>query len=264
VQVNGKKVRKGHCVSVGQLVQVQLPSTERARPEPGIRIDLVLTRDDLVVVDKPAGLPSAGLRGNSDNTLAGALVARFPEMASVGFGALEPGLLHRLDTFTSGLLIAARSEQAFLALRKALSQGRLSKRYQAIVTGGHIPDAGLIDANIEPHPNNRRKVLVTSITSRRGRPSQTNFRILERHSDLTLLELSLGAAYRHQVRAHLAFMGWPIVGDTLYGGHPAAGLAPARHALHACYIRCAGASIRDFEVTSGLPGDMLRCLGAET
>jgi 23S rRNA pseudouridine1911/1915/1917 synthase len=224
-------------------------------------LDLVLVRGDLVIVNKPAGVPTAALRDNHTGALAGAVLAAFPEMRDVGFGPLEPGLVHRLDTFTSGLVIFARSANSFDNLRRALISGGLIKRYLAVVASTETPDKGSIDANLEPHPKSRRKVLVSPPDSRHGRPASIEFRTLQSTSRRALLEVSVGPAYRHQIRALLGFVGWPVVGDELYGAPPCSEVAPQRHALHASYIRCEGKTIEPFEVSSRLPTDMSSLLG---
>jgi 23S rRNA pseudouridine1911/1915/1917 synthase len=156
--------------------------------------------------------------------------------------------VHRLDTFTSGLLLAARSRAAFDNLKRALREGRLGKRYLAVVEAGTLPTEGAIDVALGPHPKNKRKV--------------APYRIAERHGDLALLELSVGAAYRHQIRAHLASIGHPLLGDELYGGTPSVHLVPGRHALHASYLACSEPDLEPFEARAALPDDMRRLLEA--
>ena len=262
VEIDGNPGKKGMRLRAGQRVSVQVPRQSPLEPQPELPLELRLERTDLVVVDKPAGMPSGTVRPGDRDTLAAALLGRFPEMRGVGFNDREPGLVHRLDTFTSGLLLAARSQEVFGAIRDALLQGQLSKRYAAVVVDRDVPASCNIDAPLGPHPTNRRKVTVLPDDSRDGRPRVTHFRVVQRQRGLALLELTVGAAYRHQIRAHLASRGWPIVGDTLYGAEPCTDLAPGRHALHACYMRCTGSRVPDFEVESPLPSDMVDLLGA--
>jgi len=263
LQVDGRRVRKSQIVEAEQLITLQVPEPARAEPEPDAQLELVLIRPDLVVTNKPAGMPSGAVPGKTHGTLAGALLARFPEIANVGFGPLEPGLVHRLDTFTSGLLVAARTQAAFMILRRLLGQGQLIKRYLAIVENAGLPEAGIVDANLEPHPHNRRKVLASRPTSGHGRPARLEFRVCEQRGGLSLLELSTGPAYRHQVRALLAFAGWPILGDTLYGASASQDLPPNRHALHACYVRAeTSPDMPGFTVECELPEDLSRLFRA--
>ena len=118
-----------------------------------------------------------------------------------------------------------------------------------------LPPEGKIEAPLLPHPKNRRKV----VTDPAGRPSSTSYRVVERHGDLALLEITVGPAYRHQVRVHLASIGHPLMGDELYGGIPSPHLSRERHALHACYLGCDAPDLEPFEARAPLPGDM-RCL----
>lgn len=262
VEIDGNPGKKGMRLRAGQRVSVRVPGHVPLQAQPELFLDLRLVRTDLVVVDKPAGMPSGAVRSGDRDTLAAALLGRFPEMRGVGFNEHEPGLVHRLDTFTSGLLLAARSQEVFGVLRDALVRGQLSKRYAAVVVDRDVPASCSIDAPLEPHRTNRRKVSVLPDDSRDGRLAVTRFSVVRRQRGLALLDVSVGAAYRHQIRAHLASRGWPIVGDTLYGAEPCAELAPGRHALHACYMRCTGSRVPDFEVESPLPSDMVELLGA--
>ena len=261
VQLDGRRVRKGTLVRAGQTISLQLPPPDAAAPDPEAPLELVLVRNDVVVVDKPAGMPTAALRTSTSGTLAGALIARFPELTGIGFGPREPGLIHRLDTYTSGLVIAARSQAAFAAFRSAMAQGRLTKKYLAIIDNDDaLPERGYIDAPLAPHPKNRRKVAVLARSHQGSRSVRTHFRVVESRGDLILLEVSVGRAYRHQIRAHLAWRGWPILGDVLYGGRSHASLSAGRHALHASYVRCETEAIERFEVSSALPADMRAAL----
>ncbi len=256
VRLDSLPAKKGAFVHAGQHIEVELPPPDAAFPEPELELTLLLVRHDLVVADKPAGMPSAALRSSDRGTLAGALLGRFPEMAGVGYGPREPGLVHRLDTFTSGLVLAARNASTFDALRRALSNGQLVKRYLAIAPNAALPDSGVIETRLGPHPNNRRKVMVMADDASGGRHSRTEYCVLERRPPLCLVELTAGAAYRHQIRAHLASEGSPILGDQLYGAEACPELGHLRHALHASQIRCDAADVANFEVTSRLPADM--------
>lgn len=262
VSIDGYPGKKGMLLRAGQRVSVRMPDAEEVEPQPELPLDLCLVRSDLVVVDKRAGMPSGAVRPGDRDTLAAALLGRFPEMRGVGFSPREPGLVHRLDTFTSGLLVAARSQATFHALRDALDNGQLVKRYLALVVDRDVPATSTVHAALGPHRTNRRKVTVLEGNAAYyGRPATTNLTVLERGSGFALLEIRVGAAYRHQIRAHLAHKGWPIVGDEIYGAEPCPELGPGRHALHACYMRCAGARVPDFEVESRLPNDMAELLG---
>jgi len=266
VTVAGRPASKGEPARPGDEITVLLSADDRPRPEPDLALDVRLETPHLVVVSKPAGQPSAPLRGEA-GTLAGALLGRYPEMAGVGHSPREPGIIHRLDTFTSGLVVAARSEDAFTRLHHALRQGALSKRYLAIVASDAVTEeAGSIDAVIAPDRKNPKRVLVGEAATvrsgkNRARAALTRFRVVERAGAWTLLELSVSRALRHQIRAHLAHSGCPIAGDAVYGGPPASELGE-RHALHASYVAWAGDDTIDgFALEDPLPPDMAALLG---
>lgn len=240
VRLDGRRVRKGDRVHEGGTLELREPprsSRFAAEPDPSVPLVIVYEDSDLVVVDKPGGVPSNPLRVSERGTIAQGLLARFPEMAEVGFSPREPGLVHRLDVGTSGLLIAARNRESFEALRRSLAEGRWDKRYLALVTGR--PDTRVVvDAGISNHPGDPQKVLVSAdpleASRLSARTARTDVRTIERFADCTLVEAEARHARRHQVRAHLAFAGHPIVGDRLYGGPEEPGLE--RHFLHASRI----------------------------
>ena len=235
-------------------VEVSELEDESPPAEPELELDVRLERPDLVVVAKPAGMPTVPLAPGERGTLAGALVARYPEMRAFGYRAREPGVVHRLDTLTSGLVVAARTRSAFDELVQALKLGELQKRYLALVHGEGLPPAGSIDLPLAPDHKDGSRVRVVDLKARYAHPAITYFRVLEQGSGLALLELDAGPAFRHQIRAHLAASGYPIVGDRQYGGEQHPGL-PGRHALHASYVAWAGDGARNFEVATEVPAE---------
>lgn len=256
VTVNGTVATKGQPAAPGCRVDVHLDGGASVPVEPDAPLTVLLERPDLVVVDKPAGQPCAPLRGEG-GTLASALIARYPEMCLVGYSPREPGMLHRLDNDTSGLVVAARGPSAFDALRRALVAGAIDKRYLAIVEAPNVPESGVIDAPIGPDPKGGAAVRVYSgDTPRSARSARTEFRVIER-GVRTLLEVRVSRAYRHQIRAHLAHAGLPILGDVLYGS-PAARRQASRHALHASHVAWAGdGTLAEFAATAPLPADLV-------
>ncbi|MGF1465253.1 MAG: RluA family pseudouridine synthase [Sandaracinaceae bacterium] len=237
VRVNGRRVRKGARLAAGDSIELaRLPPPKDFVPRPAPELGLAVRHEDphVVVVDKPGGQPSHPLRPDERATLANALVARYPEMVGVGYALREAGLLHRLDNGTSGVLVAARDRPAFEALRHQLRSGGMDKRYLALVSGPYEgPD--VIDVPIAPHPADPRRVHVSVRASPRARLAATYVRVVRSIGERTLLEVRAAVATRHQVRAHLASVGYPLLGDWLYGGEPGEGLE--RHFLHASELR---------------------------
>ena len=261
VTVDGRPARAGAPAVAGTRIDVA-PTDERPIAEPGLPLDVRLEMPALLVVHKPASQPTAPLGAGETGTLANALVGRYPELLGIGHRPREPGLVHRLDTETSGLLVVARRVDSFEALARALKSGRLVKRYLAITAASAVPASGVIEGALGPDPTRRGRVRVVPEPSREyARDATTSYRVLEKSGEFTLLELTAARAFRHQIRAHLASIGAPLVGDALYGGAPWPDRG-ARHALHASYVAWAGdRTAPSFAVNAELPADMRRLLG---
>jgi 23S rRNA pseudouridine1911/1915/1917 synthase len=257
VQVGGRRASKGARLLAGDVVRAPLdfgfaPASEAAP------LDVRLERADLVVVEKPAGQPTAPLAPGETGTLGGALLARYPEMRGIGYREREPGIIHRLDTRTSGLVIAARTQLAFEVLRDALRAHRLDKRYLAIVEAAGLPDEVRIDLPLALERGGSGRVLaVTPGADVKGAVECLSVvRVLERRGRFALVDVAASRAFRHQVRVHLSAAGWPIAGDREYGGARREALA-ARHALHASHVAWAGDErVPAFAVDSPLPADL--------
>lgn len=267
VRRNGRRARKGDLVEAGDEVAVELPETlsTEAIPEPEAPLVVLLETDEVLVLDKPAGQPTAPIEPGEKGTLANALVGRYPELADIGYSPREPGLLHRLDTDTSGIVVAARTKKAFDALSAALKEGRLEKRYLLVCEGENLADTGTIEIPIAPHPKDRRRVYPCihprDVVRYAPRPATTSYQVLRRVGELALVEARAPKAVRHQVRAHMAAIGHPLVGDVLYGGKEIPGLS--RHALHASYVKWTGdATVPAFEIRSELPEELASLLGS--
>lgn len=272
VRVNGRRPRKGDPLVEGAEVVVEgaLPPQD-FDPIPAREMGLTVRHEDasIVVVDKPAGVATHPLRPEERDTLANAVIARFPETRGVGFHRREPGLLHRLDTDTSGLVIIARDAATFEALRAQTKSGEITKRYLALVEG-EVGADGVVELPLVPHRKDPKRVEVVTehVRLRAGtktHPATTRYRVARRFEGFTLLEVELTAGYRHQVRAHLESIGHPLVGDALYRG-PAVpeelGVSLDRHFLHASDVLLrhpqTGAELR---VVSPLPEDLAAVLG---
>jgi len=241
VRVSGRRAKKSHKVVAGDWIEVRDvpgPVDFDAAPDPNLQLEVLLETDAYVVVDKAAGVPSHPLREGELGTVANALVARYPEMRGVGYSKREPGIIHRLDTDTSGVMLAARNQEAFEALRSQLKAGEIEKRYLARCQGV-VPAPITIDHPIANDPRDRRKVRVCTdareIKRLRAQPARTEVLASTPAAHGSLVELRANNARRHQIRAHLAAIGHPLLGDTLYGGPPLE--PPNRHLLHAQSIR---------------------------
>jgi 23S rRNA pseudouridine1911/1915/1917 synthase len=240
VRINGRRAKKGDPLVPGDRVELEelpIPTDFTAAPDPDLPLAVVYEDARLVAVDKPPQVPSHPLRPDERGTVAGALAARYPEMRSVGYSPREPGIVHRLDTDTSGLLVAARDEATFDALRSDLKAGRWEKRYTAMVSG-HLGAPRIVDFPLCRDPQDRRRVLACLLESEvlryEARPAETELLSAEPIGPHTLVEVRARTASRHQIRAHLAALGHPLVGDALYEGPSLEGLS--RHFLHASRI----------------------------
>ncbi len=263
VRVNGRRSPKGATVVEGDRITLVIEEVSKgdapATPEPDAPLLVLHTSSSVLVVDKPARQPSAPIRAGEIGTLANALVGRYPELAGVGYSAREPGLLHRLDTDTSGLVVVARTAAAFEALKQALKGEALVKEYLLVCRGEGLPDEGTIAFPLTNHPKDQRRVYPCAhprdVIRYAPRPASTAYRVLRRSGVFALVEATVSRALRHQIRAHFSAILHPLVGDELYGGEAVPGLS--RHALHAS--RVAHQTVdRDlvFDVSSPLPAEL--------
>ncbi|HEX2273815.1 MAG TPA: RluA family pseudouridine synthase [Acidimicrobiales bacterium] len=220
VRVDGAPatVRSRRLVS-GEVVEVDLPEREEAGslvPDPDVAVPVVAADDHVIVVDKPAGLVVHPGAGHSTGTLVHGLLARWPEVAGVGDPS-RPGIVHRLDAGTSGLLVAARSPLAYSSLVAQLAARTVERRYLALVWGWLEAPAGVVDAPVGRAARDRTQMAVSA----GGREARTQYRVAGRYDDpvpVSLLECWLETGRTHQIRVHLAAIGHPLVGDSRYGG----------------------------------------------
>jgi 23S rRNA pseudouridine1911/1915/1917 synthase len=230
--VNGRAASPADRISPGDVVEFDLPSAQPLAPAPeAIPLQVVYEDADLLVVMKPAGMVVHPAAGHHSGTLVHALLGRGGVWSTVG-GEARPGIVHRLDKGTSGLLIAARTDTAHRALAAQLADRTLARTYLAIVTGRVKDEAGVLEGPIARDPRNRKRMAVVA----GGRAARTRYQVLERLHGHTLLRCDLETGRTHQVRVHLAALGHPVAGDPDYGSKPAAG-APARPMLHAWRLR---------------------------
>jgi 23S rRNA pseudouridine1911/1915/1917 synthase len=254
IRVNGRRAPKGARLRRGDVVTLPaLPAS--IAPEPALSLAIAHEDDALVAVEKPGGMPGHALDPRQRGTAAAFLVARYPEMGRVG-DPLAPGLVHRLDTGTSGLLLAARTPDAHGAVRAALAARAVEKRYQAVVEGRARELDGARIAVALAHDARDRRRMAPATGTARAWPAETAVVVLDVCGARTLLEVTIRTGVTHQVRAHLAYAGHPVAGDALYGGAPA-DLPPGRHALHAARLALPHPSDgRALAIESPLPADL--------
>jgi 23S rRNA pseudouridine1911/1915/1917 synthase len=215
VQVNGRAPGKaGAKLAMGDLLTVHIPPPEPAEPQPeAMPLSIVFEDAHLIVVDKPAGMPVHPGPGHSGHTLVNALLAHCTDLPGIG-GVQRPGIVHRLDKDTSGLIVAAKDEKTHGGLTRQLAERRMHKTYLALVEGHLQPAEAMIDAPIGRDPDRRQRM---SIRHSDGRAAQTRYRVREYVGGYSYVEASPITGRTHQIRVHFASLGHPIVGDAVYG-----------------------------------------------
>ena len=218
VSVEGKSLPKNYRLRGTEEVTVTLPQAEELDLVPqNIPLDIVYEDEDVIVVNKPKGLVVHPAPGHPDGTLVNALLHHCGDSLSGIGGEKRPGIVHRIDRDTSGLIIAAKHDRAHQYLSAQLQDQTLCRVYRCIVTGNLREDSGTVDAPIGRHPTDRKKMAVVA----GGRRAVTHWRVLERFPGFTYVECRLETGRTHQIRVHMAHIGHPILGDTVYGGKKA-------------------------------------------
>jgi 23S rRNA pseudouridine1911/1915/1917 synthase len=261
VRVDGATAGKSDRVRAGAWLEVELPApaapiTVRAEPVPGMRV--VYDDEDIVVVDKPAGVAAHSSPGWTGPTVIGGLAAGGYRISTSG-AAERQGVVHRLDVGTSGLMVVAKSERAYSALKQAFRGRQVDKRYHALVQGHPDPLRGTVDAPIDRHPTHDYKWAVVA----GGKPSITHYDTLEAFRAASLLEISLETGRTHQIRVHMAALRHPCVGDLTYGADPtlAQRLGLTRQWLHAVRLGFEHpVSGQRVDITSDYPPDLAHAL----
>ena len=222
VTLGGVPVRKNHRTTAGDVFSVTLPDAVPARAEAqDIPLDVVYEDGDVIVVNKPRGLVVHPAPGHPDGTLVNALLAHCGDSLSGVGGELRPGIVHRIDKDTSGLIIAAKNDRAHEALSAQLKDRTLPRVYDAVCHGGFHDDAGTVDAPIGRDPRNRQRM---AVTDKNSRPAVTHWEVLARYPRHTYVRCRLETGRTHQIRVHMAYAGHPLLGDTVYGGRRDKGL----------------------------------------
>jgi 23S rRNA pseudouridine1911/1915/1917 synthase len=247
VLVNGKALKPHHKVLTGDKIQAELAEEENLDLKPeNIPLDIVYEDEDLLVVNKPVGMVVHPAPGNYTGTLVNALLYHGRELSSVNH-PLRPGIVHRLDKDTSGLMLVAKNNLSHSGLAKQFLQHKIKRRYIALVKGVMQFDEGVVDLPLARHPREREKI---SVSFHKSRAAKTFYRVLKRFDDRTLLELTPHTGRTHQLRVHLAYLGHPILGDKKYGDKNSLD----RLALHAKTIGFVHPRTNEFmEFTSEVP-----------
>jgi 23S rRNA pseudouridine1911/1915/1917 synthase len=266
--INGKVARKGSRLRAGDALAFSGPDfwlTTQPAPAAGLIVPIVYEDAAVLAVNKPAGMATHGFSGRDTTTLANVVAAMRPEICGVGKSRWEPGLVHRLDRDTSGLLLIAKTQAAFTALREQFRRRQITKRYLALVWG-ETEAAGSISYRLAHDPRDARRMRALRRRSRRADepkrwPAVTRFRKLAARAGVSLLEVEMETGVTHQIRAHLAVIGHAIVGDALYGEPGAANFGLGRQFLHAWSLKFRHPEHgRTMRLQAGLPGDLQKVL----
>lgn len=250
VTVNGQAATAARRLQAGDVVYGELPTVAvELAPELG-PLARLLTTDGFVAVDKPAGMVMHPGAGAGSGTLAHRLLAHYPELAGVGHPR-RPGIVHRLDKGTSGVVLIARTAAMYAHLARAFEHRDVRKRYLLIVRGTPEPPRGRIDAPIGRHPTHRTRMAV----ARRGRPAVTDYRVLDRSGGMALVQASPTTGRTHQLRVHMTAIGHPILGDATYGGSVS---AVQRVMLHAWTLEFEDGTGQRWLAAAAPPGDFQR------
>ena len=224
VTCDGAVPGKSYRIAGGEELCVTLPEAEEPEAVPqDIPLDVVYEDEDVIVVNKPVGMVVHPAPGHPDGTLVNALLHHCGDSLSGIGGEKRPGIVHRIDRDTSGLIIAAKNDAAHLALSAQLSDHTLARTYECLVMGNLRQDSGTVDAPIGRHPTDRKKM---AVEPRNGRRAVTHWEVIARYNGVTHVRCRLETGRTHQIRVHMAYIGHPILGDTVYGAKkPVPGLA---------------------------------------
>lgn len=252
VKVNGKSVKANYKVAEGDVVTVVIPEANAVEIVPqNIPLDIYYDDKDVIVINKSRGMVVHPAPGHEDGTLVNALMYHCQDLSGIN-GELRPGIVHRIDKDTSGLIMAAKNDKAHASLAAQLKDHSVTRKYFALVHGNLSHDQGSIDAPIGRDAHDRK---MFTVVERNSKHAVTHFQVVERFGDYTLLELKLETGRTHQIRVHMKFIGHPLVGDPLYGSNK--GIKMNGQALHAAVLGFVHPSTEQYvEFTSPIPEDM--------
>lgn len=219
VTIDGKIAAKNSKLRCGDIVEIAMPENEdcEALPE-NIPLDVRYEDDDIIIVNKPCGMVVHPAPGHTHGTLVNALMYHCGDSLSGIGGVNRPGIVHRIDRDTSGLICAAKNDKAHLSLAAQLQDHSMHREYRMLAVGGFREDSGTIDAPVGRHPIDRKKMAVIKQADKKARNAVTHWQVLERFSGFTYVQAVLETGRTHQIRVHMAYIGHPLMGDTVYGG----------------------------------------------
>jgi len=254
ITVNGQAAKSSLKLDVGDKIDIIIPPTLPSPLSPeAIPLKIIYEDDDLLVVDKPAGLAVHPAPGHTSHTLVNAILSHFPHLADIS-DSLRPGIVHRLDKDTSGVMLVAKNRVAQANLINQFKARAIVKAYLVLVKGRLTPERGIIEAAIGRDPHNRKRMAVVT----EGREARTQYQAIKYIDNYTLLEVIPETGRTHQIRVHLSAIGYPVVGDPVYGVK-----SPhlSRQFLHACRLGFKLPSTGEYiEFTSELPPDLAQVL----
>ena len=237
VRIGRRRLKKGERAEAGMKLTIELPQSETPVAQPELPLVVLYEDEWILAVDKPAGISMHPLEAGETGTLANALLARYPDVIGASPEERCPGLIHRLDRETSGVVLWARKRETFDFLRSQFAAKTVEKRYYALVDG-FVEGAGELNVPLAHDPSSDKRMLATPYPADaeklKARPAITKYRALGIGDAATLLDIEIPTGVMHQIRAHFAFVGYPVLGDTLYGGRTLPDLN--RHLLHAASI----------------------------
>lgn len=250
VLLNGKAVKSHYKIKPNDEIDITIPEPVETNITPeNIPLDIVYEDKELLIIDKPAGMVVHPGAGNFSGTLVNALLYHCKDLSGIG-GVLRPGIVHRIDKDTSGLLVAAKTDHTHRELARQFKNHSIKRKYIAFVNGNVQLDQGTIDAPVGRHPRQRQKM---AVRFSRSRKAITHYRVLKRFKDYTMLELVLGTGRTHQIRIHMSYLGHSLVGDATYGRKHGF----SRQALHAALLGFSHPTLKKYvEFKSDLPPDM--------
>ncbi|WP_026893927.1 RluA family pseudouridine synthase [Clostridiisalibacter paucivorans] len=214
ITVNGSNIKAKYKICEGDKIEIRLPKPKKLEVLPeDIDIDIVYEDKDLAVVNKPRGMVVHPAPGNYSGTLVNALLYHLKSLSSIN-GIIRPGIVHRIDKDTTGLLMVAKNNFSHMGLSEQLKEHSINRRYWALVNGNIREDSGTINAPIGRHPVDRKKM---AVVHRNSRDAITHFKVLKRFGDYTLIEAKLETGRTHQIRVHMSYISHPVVGDPVYG-----------------------------------------------